>query len=802
MGTRYLLRNLFFFFAAALSISFMQVDSGNYNIQKITSAFESYIDTINPQKIYLHIDKGQYFAGEKIRFNSYVLQGTGYTPDSTDKHIYVELIDPYKRIVQTLRVKQQKGIGSGGFNLSDTIPEGVYQVRAYTNRMKNFGPEFFFNRNITIQNQNYKYLITDKMAKDNTKILNKTENEKSSYYISFFPEGGQLLTGINSKIAFKAVNGLGNSILAQGNIFNNKKVKITTFSTQHNGMGFFYLKPQKGETYYAEVNFNAKQDKKIFLPQHMENAVSLQLTSDGGSLLFHILSNKTTTNDFSANGFILIGQERGKIIYSKSLNLLAYDTLISINKDIFSSGIVHFSLINNRLLPVSERLCFINRHDLLNYSIEAGDSKDFIDLFITPTVAGKYSKSIINASLAVLQLNENKSLPRENIITELLLTSDLPGIIETPLYYFQTGKKEVEGNADLLMLVNGWRRYYWSDILEGNYPKLKYESEQGITLKGKVTREILEFPYKQADIKLFIMDKYNDEYSAVSGENGRFVFNNLNYYDTINAKIMVKKPQGGNNLLIHLEEDIPDEITDFSGDFFLTTRSQIDKKQYRQAKYEISRKRSEERRKDLDSIYGGSIYGQPDYVLWGEDFPIGSSNLMDIIQGRVPGVNVTGNTIVIRGISTIYGSTEPLVLIDGMPSSSESLMSIPPSDVDRIEFLKGPSAAIYGTRGGNGVIAIYTKRGFNQVKGQIFFSILGYHVEEKFNPPSKEEIENRQHANLLPLTIFWAPGLVLDTDRESKISFFAPKSSSKIILVVEGIDTKGNPGAALINLSR
>jgi hypothetical protein len=459
-------------------------------------------------------------------------------------------------------------------------------------------------------------------------------------------------------------------------------------------------------------------------------------------------------------------------------------------------------LINYRLLPVSERLFFINSDNLLSFSIEAGDNIDNINLFITPKIAGNFSKSIVNASLSVLLLNDNKSIPRENIITELLLTSDLSGIIEDPLYYFQKGKEEVDENTDLLMLTNGWRRYYWSEIIDGEYPVLRYESEQGITIKGKITHEIFKIPYKNADVKLFIMDQYNDEFSTISGKGGMFEFNNLNYDDTIDAKLKVRKSDGGKNLIIELEENIPDEIKEYSGDFFLTTESKINKKEYRQLSNEIARKNMKIREKELDSIFAGSIHGRPDYVLWGKDFPSGTSNLLEIIKGRVPGVSVNGDQIIIRGVGTIHGSTDPLVLIDDVPANVDALRSMSPDDVDRIEFLKGPGTAMYGSRGGNGVIAVYTKHGNFMVKGQITFSMLGYHIEEKFDTPSKKEVTQREQASLLPQTVFWSPELILDTDHESKLSFFVPKTGTNMLLVVEGIDTQGNPGTALINLSR
>ena len=92
----------------------------------------------------------------------------------------------------------------------------------------------------------------------------------------------------------------------------------------------------------------------------------------------------------------------------------------------------------------------------------------------------------------------------------------------------------------------------------------------------------------------------------------------------------------------------------------------------------------------------------------------------EMIRGRVPGVEVTqlangDYSIRIRGVHTIYGSNEPLYVVDGMPLVSSGdrspLGSINPADVARIEVLKDAAAtASWGVQGANGVILITTKR--------------------------------------------------------------------------------------------
>lgn len=101
-------------------------------------------------------------------------------------------------------------------------------------------------------------------------------------------------------------------------------------------------------------------------------------------------------------------------------------------------------------------------------------------------------------------------------------------------------------------------------------------------------------------------------------------------------------------------------------------------------------------------------------VLERADMNPNASSFVELIQGRLPGVLVrqrgTNTSIEIRGVSSIRGSSEALIMIDGVESTSRVLMSLNPDDVERVEVVKDGAAAIYGVRGANGVLLITTRR--------------------------------------------------------------------------------------------
>jgi TonB-dependent SusC/RagA subfamily outer membrane receptor len=776
--------------ASVLMMSFLQEDSTLRNIHKIISALDSYTKNVPTEKIYLHTDKGIYFAGDRIWVKAYLVEGATLQPGSLSEPVYVELINPYQKTAQVMRLRMTAGEGEGSFLLRDTIPEGIYQIRAFTSWMKNFGSEYYFNRNLEIRNPKKEYLITAKEARLNKKKVRKHKNTANTYQIGFFPEGGNLLVNVKSKIAFMATDGNGSGVTVSGTVFDRKSREVASIITEHDGMGAFLLKPSRENSYIALVNFPDGSKRNIPLPEAIVNSVGLVIKETSTQITLKINSNKPPSSDLPASEYIVIGQMRGKVYFASTLNLIDGDSSKLLDPQLFPSGVAQFTLFNDRLQPVAERLFFINHNDFIKFNITGQKSNDSLRLLIAPqnNSTGKYFSGSVSVTLDEIN-------PQQSILSELLLTSDLPGILQQPSYYLTEGDSEVRKYVDLLMLTHGWKRFIWEDVIHSNYPEFNYRREQGINLQGKITREVIEFPIRDASVRLFIMNEYNDEYVTTTDKNGNFYFNGLDYSDTIDVRIVARKPDGGKNVLIHLNGAPTNDLVKNSGDFFLTTISKIDKKAYRKQQAMITHSQMQDRQKELDSIFSNSIHGTPDYVIWGDDIPNACTNALEAIQGRVPGVNVSGNGVIIRGINTIMGSTEPLLLIDGITVSFEAIYSVPIEDIDRIEILKGPTTAMYGSRGANGVIAIYTKHGTFMKHGEISFSMLGYHSVEQYYSPANKEILNQINHQQLPITLFWNHTIRIQPGEDVYVTFpFSTISRPGIHVILEGINDEGRIG--------
>ncbi len=202
-----------------------------------------------------------------------------------------------------------------------------------------------------------------------------------------------------------------------------------------------------------------------------------------------------------------------------------------------------------------------------------------------------------------------------------------------------------------------------------------------------------------------------------------------------------------------------------------------------------------------------TIYGTPDAsVKFDQNNTAGRTTILDVIQGRVAGVQVTGSgfnaRVQIRGAANFGGAIEPLFVVDGMPMDLQGIMSLSVQDVDRVDVLKGASASIYGSRAGGGVISILTKRGspnYDLAKeaapGTLIAKLPGYAPLREFYAP-RYDVKNEQ-SDRRPdyrTTLFWLPRVQTGADGKATVSFFTSDAKTTLRIRVEGTTLDGMPG--------
>ncbi len=245
--------NKFSFLVGVLILLFNQlsVSRGKY----IQNLHED--DSVNiVEKVYLHIDRDTYYPGEDVWFKAYLIDALDHLLTDHSNNLHVELISTDLKIISSRTVRLDSGLGNGDFKLPLDLRSGKYRIRAYTNYMRNFSDQLFFNKEITIVNGN----------DSQEEISDKVNYVKNKISLDFFPEGGSLINNVSSNVAFKAVNSLEIGCDVSGKVFSSKGDLITTFKSSHLGMGSFFLKPLPGLNYYSIFRSADSIDLRAELP--------------------------------------------------------------------------------------------------------------------------------------------------------------------------------------------------------------------------------------------------------------------------------------------------------------------------------------------------------------------------------------------------------------------------------------------------------------------------------------------------------------------------------------------------------
>ena len=776
------------------------------------------------EKVYLHMDKPYYANGETIWFNAYIVNIGSLIRSGQSGVLYLDFLSPDGEIIMHKRLLIDNGICEGNIDIPQDLESGKYRIRAYTNWMKNYDSDLFYDKRIEIFNVNEDL------------YSNYTSGSKDiEFDVQFFPEGGHMVHNITSQVAFKAIDQNGKGIEIEGKVVNADGKMVTGFETRHDGMGSFFISPQINQGYKAIAKYG-KVEKEFEFPEVRTEGFVVTVNNLRDRNIQVMIKNSPPVDNTE---MYLIAQSRGIIFHREKAELKRGVAVISIPKAKFHDGVAQLTLFNMQEIPVCERLVFINNGQSIAASVETENevltSHQKISLKLQ--VKDQYGKAVRNTpfSLAITDAAHLiKEETRENIKSNLLLTSELKGSISNPGYYFIDDDRETRIALDLLMLTHGWRRFTWQQIREGEIGDVSYVHENGININGIA----LNKSNKPVPNTFLRFVPFNSEFfglwETTTGQNGKFELNGLIIQDSIKVIVKSVNDRGKDEdamLILDPYDQIPPKINPDteSSSLFVDDNilNYLDLHNNRQKIYSLTNVEDKIILKEIvvrdTEIRPDRIYGQADNVLILDESMWNADNIFQVLQGRIPGVMVTGSgmnsSVRIRGISTFSGSNEPLFLVDGVPISTpggsfgndstgadnsdvmlnSALMSIVPREVDRIEVIKNSGAAMFGVRGANGVIAIYTRRGprgpdINDmgIADDILY-LPGYHVVKEFYSPKYDNPDQDHSDPDIRTTLYWDPSVMTNNLGNVEIEFFNSDNGKRLQLDLQGITDYGDP---------
>tara|TARA_B100000809_G_scaffold49621_1_gene44583 strand:- start:5824 stop:8304 length:2481 start_codon:yes stop_codon:yes gene_type:complete len=788
----------------------------------IVSKLEAYDTEYYPEKIYLHTDKPYYSLNESIWFTGYMINGITHLKSKKSMVMHVDLIDNKDSIMDSKKIYISKVTGAGDFKISKTWKPGTYLLRAYTNEMRNGNTDDFFQKEITV----LATISTDSTNTSDKLIVNKKTNTTEDDYkiprpeISFYPEGGYLIEGLNNKVVIKVTDLIFKNQKIEIQIHDNEENEIFSFSTIKFGLGLFMLTPEPGKTYTAIVDINGSIERYP-LPKPLVKGYQISAFNNGTNIGIHVVSNL----DIGLKGSFLVGHQRGKHLYNKLETSNKSNYKLNFPTQKLNDGLVHFTLFNSEGNPVAERLIYIeNPTNIINLKVSLDKKKIKTREKITLKIDAKGLGEKTVASSLSMSIRDMQAIPQnnftENIKTYLLLNSDLRGAIENPGYFFEKPNDPKRRYLlDLTMMTNGWRRFTWQSLLHEAPAERKYLLEKGLYIKGKT--KALKKPYddRSTATRLTFLGKVLHQESQQSDSLGHFKYGPYVFFDSIPTLIEARlydfksEKRKNRNIVILLDNSEPEKPKVKRK---LVLKSNINDKDQLAAYLKISKyieqvnleyqqqmqmldevvivgdKKDEEeiRNEEFDSR---TLHGYSDKRVVTDDI-IGADSytIFDLLQ-RLAGVNVSGTSVSIRG------GGSPSYYLDGMEIDSTFVESLYGSEIDFIDVLTGPDAAIY-SNSANGIIAIYSKIGSNisskNVKrkpGIIDFQAEGYYTTREFYAPDHiNGFEEMSKADLRT-TLHWEPNIRILPNNTAEVSFFSCDTRGDYIIDIQGISDTGIP---------
>lgn len=486
-----------------LLLSLTVVGSYAGGIEEIRQALEQSSVSQIQEKVFVHTDNQCYFVGDTLWYKAYVVRADNLQPTDMSRILYVELLSPDGLLVERQNIiVSPQGYTCGQFTLRDSLYSGYYELRAYTRWMLNFNVRHhryrrdetwsFYNKQMAADyfrvwdglysrvfpvyskpEEAGDYDVRSMYQRPKTRI---PKQKKEDLIVSFYPEGGHLIQGVENRVAFEAVNQHGEAADIKGTVTADGMSPIDV-KTEYMGRGSFVVTPSDNRL-KAHFTFQGKE-YKFNLPKAEKRGIAIQF--DGNQLM---IRSSQLSPDIEYGLSVLC---RGKLKYFSRLSPLT--SHFSLPLDSLSTGVNNLTIFDEFGQILADRLFFVNHHEnddnIVTAEIVPTHTYQPYEKMEIPVQLPSVSEPTV-FSLSIFDTNTDEpSYNDGNIMTDLLLSSELKGFIAYPNHYFEKDDAEHRRHLDLLMMVQGWRKYNWTELSD-TARQMRYQPETSMTIEGNV----------------------------------------------------------------------------------------------------------------------------------------------------------------------------------------------------------------------------------------------------------------------------------------------------------------------------
>ncbi|MBV9963909.1 MAG: hypothetical protein JO072_16820 [Parafilimonas sp.] len=740
------------------------------------------------EKVFVHTDKTFYLAGESIWFKLYCVDENFHKPSDISRVAYVEIISAEKKAVLQAKISLNEGSGNGSLIIPSYVVSGNYVLRAYTKWMENFDADYFFQTPITIVNTLKPGVV-------------KTETQTRSYQVSFFPEGGNLVEGIQSKIAFKVVDEHGEPVDCSGAVTNSNNNTIATFQSLKFGMGSFNFTPKSNENYKAIIKLEDTTITQQLPASYKKGYVMHTENTDDDHIKVSV-----STNTNNAIAYLLVHSQNVLKDFQQA-NISNGESNFIIDKNKLADGISVITIFNSAKQPVCERLYFKKPASRLNIQLQADNNHYSIrkPVNVSINTSQHFNKpAMANMSVAIFMIDSLQTSNYNDIFSYLLLSSELKGKITSPEYYFQLNDKEADEAADNLMLTQGWRRFKWENLLQDKKPYFEFLPEhEGLVIDGTISNTS-NAPAQNIDATLTVPGEDFQLADAKSNANGKLLFNVKRFYGTDN--IIVKTDS---NYRITITSAFSDKFSQYASTAFTIPAQSKNDLLFRSINVQADNAyliNEKQHAYSYDAEDTSLFYGMPDKRYYLDNYTRFTS-MEEVMREYVTEVHVRKESDQFRfrvsDFSTkTFFDTDPLILFDGMPvTNATRIILFDPLKIKRLDVVA--RKYYYGNIITDGIVSFTTYRGdladIPLTAGEIVVKFDGLQHEREFYSPvysTDEQIKNRLPD--LRNVLYWSPKIETGADGKAGFNFYTSDITGKFACIVQGITADGFAGSNMI----
>lgn len=758
-------------------------------LAELKSNVENYKKQVLKEKLYLHVNKDFFLTGEILWFKVYNVEGASHVPLDLSKVAYIELLDSKRAPVLQTKVTLKNGQGSGSIYLPASVANGSYMIRAYTAWMKNFDADSFFEKAITIVNLSQQ--------------PEKAALAASDFDVQFMPEGGNLVEGLNSKVAVKVTGNNGKGIDYRGAIVDQNNDTVARFSPLKMGIGTFLFTPAAGKTYKAVVRVGNKAVIKT-LPAISPRGYVMQ-AEDKGATWDVIVNSKS--NDPSEHLYVLL-HTSANVQAAAELAMVNSSGHYTVEKSKLADGVNQLTIFNAQRQPVCERLIFKRPGKQLKVDAKTDaafyERRQKVSLDVS-TLDETEKAQAASLSVSVFRIDSLQRTDQSGINSFVWLSGDVKGVIESPDYYFKDDSKETNQALDNLLLAQGWRAFNWTDATTGKKPSIQFAPEyDGQIVTGTISNRISGRPAPNTLTYISFPDTKARLFSALSDAEGHFLFNAGFIYGTREVVLQANHFIDSTAYKIDLASPFSDKFSTTAIPAFNISAAQKSLLTEHSLSMQVQNTYQSAGMKrfystDNDST---SFYGSPEKIFLLDQFTR-FTTMEEVIQEFVSYI------FLVRKDKKLYPKAfnargvlndDPLVMVDGVPVfDNNKIFEVDPLKVKKVEVL--PERVFRGATVFEGLINFSTYKGdmssFELNPKAVLLDYEGLQLQREFYSPVYDSSDER--TSRLPdfrNALYWNPDLTTAQDGKASASYFTSDMPGKYIGILQGISNSGRSGSA------